>query len=125
MTVLRSVLVVTATLLLAACGSDSSDAPGEDNANAAETTDHRVAVSVNASGYEPSEVQATAGEPLTLVFTRTTDEGCGNQVAIPSEHIERDLPVGQPVEVTFTPHEAGRVRFTCGMDMFEGAIVVR
>ncbi len=118
MIAIRTFVLVTASILFVGCG-------GEDTApSSSESSGQRVAVAVNASGYEPSEVHARAGEPITLVFTRTTEEGCGDQVAIPSENITRDLPVNQPVEVTFTPREAGRLRFTCGMDMFDGAIVV-
>jgi plastocyanin domain-containing protein len=120
MNLARRLLLVSCALVFAACGSEQS---GSDTTQT-EASGHRVAVTVNGSGYEPSEVHAHAGEPLTLVFTRTTDEGCGQDVAIPSENIRRELPLNQPVEVTFTPRAAGRVRFTCGMDMYEGAIVV-
>jgi len=85
----------------------------------------RVAIAVGADGYEPARVEAQAGEPLTLVFTRTTDEGCGDQLVIAAHDIRRDLPLNEPVEVTFTPTEAGELRFSCGMDMYDGAIVVR
>jgi len=102
-------------LPLVACG-------GEEAANG---DDSRVEIEVNASGYDPAQVQATAGQPLTLVFTRTTDEGCGQELAIPAHDIRRRLPLNEPVEVTITPAEAGELRFTCGMDMYDGAIVVR
>jgi plastocyanin domain-containing protein len=101
--------------------SATEPSPGEGQ----QTTAHRVEVTVNPGGYEPSEVAARAGEPLTLVFTRTSDEGCGHEVVIADADIERELPLNQPVEVTFTPREAGELRFSCGMDMYDGKIVVR
>lgn len=109
--------LLASILFLAACG-------GEEDATTP-AGGRRVEISVGASGYTPSEVEATAGEPLTLVFTRTTDQGCGQQLAIPAHRIERDLPLNEPVAVTITPTEAGRLRFTCGMDMYDGTIVVR
>ncbi len=109
---LRIALPLAALLSLAACGGEAAAPPT------------RVAVQVGASGYTPSEVHATRGEPLTLVFTRTTDEGCGEVLVIASQDIRRDLPLNEPVEVTFTPTEAGTLRFSCGMDMYDGAIVV-
>ena len=113
---MRSSLEVTLLTLVAlalfACGPSTPEP-------------QRVEISVGASGYEPHEIQTTAGTPLTLVFTRTTDEGCGNEVVIASQNIRRPLPLNEPVEITFTPTEAARLRFTCGMDMFEGTIVVR
>ena len=84
-----------------------------------------LAIEVGADGYEPSQVEATAGEPLTLTFTRVTDEGCGQELVIPAHDVRRSLPLNEPVSVTITPEEAGELRFTCGMDMYDGAIVVR
>jgi plastocyanin domain-containing protein len=113
----RTALFLTTSLALLACGSESAT-PSTPSAG------RRVPITVNASGYDPAEVTATAGEPITLVFTRVTDEGCGEVLAIPAHDIRRDLPLNQPVEVTFTP-QAGRIRFTCGMDMYDGTLVVQ
>ena len=84
----------------------------------------RHAIEVDARGYHPDRVEARAGEPVTLVFTRTTEAGCGEELVIASQDIRRDLPVGEAVEVTFTP-EVGEVTFACGMEMYRGAVVVR
>lgn len=108
-------------LLTLGAGCDDKEA-GDSPGTSAGT---RVAVSVGASGYEPSRVPAKVGEALTLVFTRTTDEGCGDEVALPAFDIRKQLPLNQAVEVTITPKEAGELRFTCGMDMYDGAVVVR
>ncbi|MFK7988041.1 MAG: cupredoxin domain-containing protein [Sandaracinaceae bacterium] len=107
-------LVLSSLVLLSACGGD--DAPAEDGV---------VRVEVGASGYEPGEIQATAGQPLTIEFTRVTDEGCGQELVIASQDIRRNLPLDEAVRVTFTPEESGRLRFTCGMDMYDGVIVVQ
>ena len=118
-----SLSIAAAVALTMGCGDDgeaTTAPPATEPGNA-----QRVAVTVTDSGYEPAEVQAAAGEPLTLVFTRTSDQGCGHEVAIPSAGIERELPLNEPVEVTFTPESAGELRFTCGMDMYDGKIVVR
>ncbi|MEQ9077750.1 MAG: cupredoxin domain-containing protein [Sandaracinaceae bacterium] len=104
--------LLVAALLAVGCG-------------ASEPEPQRVEIEVGASGYTPSEVRTSAGTPLTLVFTRTTDEGCGGEVVIASQNIRRELPLDEPVEISFTPTEAGELRFTCGMDMFDGAIVVQ
>lgn len=88
------------------------------------TPNSRVSVVVDAQGYHPSTVNAPAGRPLTLVFTRVTDEGCGQQLVFPSLNIRRDLPLNQPVQVTVTP-TSGQITFTCGMNMYRGAIVAQ
>jgi plastocyanin domain-containing protein len=116
----HTILSASLALGLAACGSEE-----EGGSASGEPAGQRVEVTVNGSGYEPAEIQASAGEPLTLVFTRTTDEGCGDELVIASQDIRRDLPLNEAVEVSFTPSEAGNLRFTCGMDMYDGTIVVQ
>jgi plastocyanin domain-containing protein len=44
---------------------------------------------------------------------------------IPDFNIKRDLPFREPVVVEFTPAKRGVFKFTCGMEMLEGKIVVR
>ena len=38
--------------------------------------------------------------------------------------IRKPLPLGQPVEIVFTPKKAGTLRYACAMDMIAGEIVV-
>jgi plastocyanin domain-containing protein len=102
---------------LVACGPSAVEPPSDGRRS--------IAVSVGASGYTPAEITAAPGEPIRVLFTRTSDEGCGQQVVFPEQELRADLPLGQPVPLDLTVPESGRVRFTCGMDMYEGAIVVR
>jgi plastocyanin domain-containing protein len=102
-----------------ACGDDEAPPPSAD------PSDGRVEIRVEADGYHPARVEARAGEPITLVFTRTTDSACAEELVIAAHDIRRDLPKDQPVEVTFTPAETGEVTFACGMDMLRGTLVVR
>ena len=83
------------------------------------------AIRVGAEGYEPARATAAPGSPVRLVFTRTTDEGCGQQLVFPDLDIRRDLPLDQPVAVDVTMPASGTVRFTCGMDMYQGQIVAQ
>lgn len=84
-----------------------------------------VRVTVNKNGFSPSSVNVEEGFPLTLIFKRTTKEGCGNRVVFPSLNITRDLPVGKNVTVKFTPDNTGEIAFTCGMGMYKGKILVQ
>jgi plastocyanin domain-containing protein len=104
-------------LLLIACGGEPSLPPSDGRPE--------VAITVNDRGYQPAEATAAAGEPVRLVFTRTTDEGCGQQLVFPDLDIRRDLPLNEPVAVDITMPESGRVAFTCGMAMYQGAVVAR
>lgn len=82
-----------------------------------------VKVTVNKDGFNPSSISAEEGSPLTLVFTRTSKEGCGTKVVFPSLNISRNLPVGKAVTVKITPDKSGEIAFTCGMGMMKGTIV--
>jgi plastocyanin domain-containing protein len=111
-----TVLVTLAFATLAACNK---------KADASATADGRpvVKVAVDGSGYHPSEAKAPAGKPVRLEFTRTSDEGCGQQLVFPTLNIKKDLPLNQPVAVDVTMPASGKVAFTCGMDMYRGAVV--
>jgi len=91
---------------------------------AAASTGPRVAITVGDRGFQPTSANVRAGQPVTVVFTRTSDNECGTQVIFPTLNIRRDLPLNQPMEVTFTP-TAGTITFTCGMNMLRGSIVAR
>ena len=112
-------LVIVAAL---AVGCEKSPTPG--GSAHAPATGNRIAITVNGQGYQPPSVTVPAGRPVTLVFTRTSDEGCGSQLVFPSLNIRRDLPLNQPVEVALTP-TAGTIAFTCGMSMLRGSVVAQ
>ncbi len=82
-----------------------------------------IAITVDAEGYHPAEVHAAAGKPLHLIFTRTSDDGCGQQLVFPKLGIKRDLPLDQAVDVDLTLPASGTLAFTCGMDMLRGSVV--
>ncbi len=82
-------------------------------------------LTVTHKGYSPSAVELQAGIPARLVFTRTADGGCMDQVQIPALGIGKTkLPLNEPVAIEFTPENAGMYTFQCGMGMMEGSIMV-
>jgi plastocyanin domain-containing protein len=85
----------------------------------------RVELAVTENGFEPSEIQAKKGVPLTLAVTRKTDATCAKEIVIADQKIRKDLPLNETVEVTFTPSDSGEIPYVCGMDMITGKIVVR
>ncbi|TAK24439.1 MAG: cupredoxin domain-containing protein [Myxococcaceae bacterium] len=108
-------LLLLASLALAGCNKAAPTGA---------TGGRRVAIAVGEQGYSPASVTVPAAQPVTLVFTRTSDQGCGTQVVFPSLNIRRDLPLNQPVEVTLTP-AVGTIAFTCGMNMLRGSVVAQ
>ena len=84
----------------------------------------RVTVRIGSSRYRPSSVHLRRGA-AQLTFIRKTEETCGREIVIPGLGVNKPLPLNEPVVVTFTPKKAGRFKFTCGMDMFRGSLIVK
>jgi plastocyanin domain-containing protein len=84
-----------------------------------------VKVTVSGMEYSPAEVVVKKGVPLRMEFTRDGKRGCGSRLVFPELGIERELPIGETVVVEFTPEQAGKLSFTCGMNMMKGKIVVQ
>jgi plastocyanin domain-containing protein len=80
---------------------------------------------VGTNGYQPASVRLRHGVPARLTFIRNTEQTCGTEIVIPAYKVKRPLPLNVPVVVRFIPQRSGRYKFTCGMDMFRGALVVR
>jgi len=132
-------------LFIAACGGDEADdlsaepedtqahthATAEDAATIAETTPTMVdgvqviEVEAGMMGFAPKKIALEAGVPARLVFTRTVESACSEQVQIPALGIEKtDLPLNEPVAIAFTPEKGGSFTFVCGMDMQTGTLLV-
>jgi plastocyanin domain-containing protein len=85
----------------------------------------RVEVAVTENGFEPDQIAARVGQPVTLVVTRKTDMTCAKEIVFAEQGIEKELPLNQAVEVTVTPTKAGELSFACGMNMVTGKLIVR
>jgi RND family efflux transporter MFP subunit len=85
-----------------------------------------VSIRVEASGFVPSRIEIPSGRPVRLTVTRTTDQTCATAIQIPEQGIGPvDLPLHQPVTLTFTPERPGSYTFACGMNMLKGTLLVR
>lgn len=108
---------------ITSCKRHPTQTPAAEQAPIPWTTS--TTVTVNGSGYHPAAISAAANSDISLTFLRTTDECCGQQLKIPSDGRTIDLPLNQRVVVNLHTPASGRLAFTCGMDMYRGAIVVR
>jgi len=81
-------------------------------------------ISVTSEGFVPSEARVKLGQPVKLLVTRRTARTCATDIVIKDFGVDTPLPLGVPVEVTFTPTRVGRVRYACAMDMLAGVLVV-
>ncbi len=129
MTTMRSVAMAMVVMAMASgCKSGAREAtaqPARQPTTVTVAAGGRAAVRVDGEGYHPATVRAPAGASITLVFTRTTDECCGQQLVFPSANIRRDLPLNTAVAVAVTVPARGALNFTCGMNMYQGNVVVQ
>jgi plastocyanin len=105
---------------LALCATAVADSPAKKPA--------RFEIAVTKRGFEPDEIKVPAREPVTLVFTRKTDQTCTKSVVITlddGKKLERELPLNKSVELPVTFAKAGSLTYACSMDMAKGTIVVQ
>jgi plastocyanin domain-containing protein len=85
-------------------------------------------IAITRSGFEPGSITVPAKTPVTLVFTRKTDQTCTKTVVVTvddNKTVERELPLDQPVEIVATFPKAGTLGYACSMHMNKGTIVVQ
>ena len=90
-----------------------------------EISDRAVEIKITEKGYQPDQVTVEAGVTTTLVFTRTSEDACGDAVVIPSQKIDKKIPLNDPTSVTITPEKAGELSFACGAGEHKGKIVAQ
>ena len=89
---------------------------------AAQAEEGAITVTATRNSFEPSTIEAPAGEELTLEFLREVDDGCMTEVVFPDLELEKQLPTGEAVTVTVTPEEGEAIAFECGMGMGQSTI---
>jgi len=111
---MRHLLVAIALLASTARAEEPGSAP------------RKVDIKVTDAGFVPREVKLKTGQPVTLVFTRTTDQTCITAIDIPSQGVqELKLPLNKPASVTVTPKKAGVEPFHCSaMGMGNGKLLI-
>ncbi len=122
----HAILVPLLLLLASACVSEKAPVPAPAAAAPATPQTGRVEIKVTEAGFEPRQVKAEKGKPLTLVFTRVTDNTCITAIDILDEQVKGfALPLDRPASLTITPKKAGVERFHCtAMGMGNGKIIV-
>lgn len=116
-------LIIPLGNLIAACSKEDSSSTGR----SAASDPSRIAITVSEKGFEPDPIKVAAGRPVTLVFTRNTDQTCAKEIVVTldgGKKIDRPLPLNTPVELVATFPKAGTLSYACGMDMMKGTIVV-
>ncbi len=93
--------------------------------NKAETKPGTIAITADQKGFTPSSVSVDKGKPVTLAFTRTSEDTCATAVVFPELNLKKDLPMNTTVYVDVPTDSARTLKFTCGMGMYESSVVIK
>jgi plastocyanin domain-containing protein len=91
---------------------------------AAAKNDGVIAISITDDGFQPARSVVPKGTPLTLVFTRKSDQTCVTDVTFGRLAKTVALPLNQPVRVEL-PALEDTLSFSCPMDMYKGMLEAR
>lgn len=99
-------------------------APGSSPVKVSTVPNDVIRVKINPNGYEPMRMAIPAGKPVTIAFERSAQSNCGGKVVFPALGLSKEVPLGGTALFELPAQEAGEYRFTCGMGMYRGSIVV-
>lgn len=76
-------------------------------------------------GYKPEVITIPQNKTTTINFLRRDKSSCLEEVVLSDFKIKKFLPVDKKVSIQITPKEKGEFRFSCGMNMFHGKVIVK
>jgi plastocyanin domain-containing protein len=112
----RVVLIGCITAFAAGCAQESKQGAGGSP---------RFALAVTDSGFTPATITIPAGQPVTIVVTRKTDQTCAKEIVFPAQGIRKALPLNEEVEIALPASPKGETQYVCGMDMLKGTVVAQ
>ncbi|KKT82625.1 MAG: hypothetical protein A3B99_04690 [Candidatus Yanofskybacteria bacterium RIFCSPHIGHO2_02_FULL_44_12b] len=75
-------------------------------------------------GYSPDSISIPKGKTSRLIFLRRDPSACLEEVVLGDFKIRRQLPLNQKVTIELTPQQIGEFKYSCGMGMYHGKIIV-
>lgn len=75
--------------------------------------------------YVPAYIQVATNHPITLRFTRKDASPCAEIVNFSSLNINRQLPLGEPIDIDIYIENPGEYEFACQMGMYRGKLIVK
>lgn len=94
------------------------------NKRSLRSDDLQVDITVS-GGYSPEVISIPKGKPTKINFLRTDPSDCLSEVVLSDFKIRRDLPMNKKVSIEVTPQKQGEYKFTCGMNMYHGKVIVK
>lgn len=85
----------------------------------------KAMITIDGGRYTPNLITVEHGKPVELTFKGGQELGCGGTVVFKSLNQSKEVESGKSVTFAFTPDKPGEIPFTCGMDMYDGKVVVK
>lgn len=76
-------------------------------------------------GYKPEVISIPKGQTTKINFFRTDPTDCLSEVILGDFKIRKELPLNQKVTIEITPKKEGEFKFSCGMNMYHGKVIVK
>src|SRR3989338_6123442 len=75
-------------------------------------------------GYSPEVISIPKGKTTKINFIRKDPSNCLEEVVLPDFKIRKYLPFNEKVVIELNPKQTGEFKYSCGMNMFHGKIIV-
>ena len=75
-------------------------------------------------GYTPETISIPRGKTTKLNFLRKDSNSCLEEVVLGDFKVRKTLPLNQKVTIELTPKVSGEFKYSCGMGMYHGKIIV-
>ena len=75
-------------------------------------------------GYTPESISIPKGRTSKITFFRKDPNSCLEEVVLGDFKIRKQLLLNQKVVIELTPQQSGEFKYSCGMGMYHGKIIV-
>lgn len=97
---------------------------GKKSSNARATEGQGMITVIVDGGYTPEVISIPRDKTTKINFLRRDSNSCLEEVVLSDFKLKRYLPLNQKVTVEITPENPGEYRYSCGMNMYHGKIIV-
>ena len=75
-------------------------------------------------GYYPESISIPKGKTTKITFFRKDPSSCLEEIVLGDFKIRKILPLNEKVTIELTPQQTGEFKYSCGMNMYHGKIIV-
>ena len=75
-------------------------------------------------GYSPESISIPKGTTTKINFFRKDPSSCLEEIVLGDFKIRKTLPLNEKVTIELTPQQTGEFKYSCGMNMYHGKIIV-